>query len=463
MTSNLLARHAVAPQIDLLSAWIEGQIAYAGQPGLSIGVVYNQELVWAQGFGHANVERRVPATAATLYRIASITKLFTATAIMILRDEGRLQLDDPVSRYLPWFSIQNQQADSPPITIRHLLTHTSGLPREAAFPYWDDSVFPSREQIIESLPRQSTIYATETRWKYSNLALTLAGEIVMAVSGQVYAEFVQQRILDPLGMVSSRVCAPDPNDPQLATGYGRRLPDGSRALSPFTDCKGLVPAANMSTSVEDLARFAMLQFRDGPAGGAQILRGSTLREMQRVHWLDPNWQMGWGLGFRISRQKDKTYLSHGGAVLGYRTDLVLCPADKVACIVLTNADDGNPAQHSEKVFQWVAPAIAKAKQPEPPGAEPRPEWQRFVGRYRSAWGDTHVLILNGELVAIGPALPDPMPFTSKLEPVGENTFRIQSEDGGAAVGELVVFESDAEGKVVRVKIGENSTHPIEAW
>ncbi len=463
MAPALMTRHEVASQIDLLAAWIEGQMAYASQPGLSIGIIHDQDLIWARGFGYANLERQVPATAATLYRIASITKLFTATAIMILRDEGKIRLDDAIAQYLPWFQIQNGFADSPSISVRHLLTHTSGLPREAPFPYWDDSVFPTREQIIERLPQQSSVLATETKWKYSNLALTLAGEVVAAVSGQAYADFIQQRILDPLGMSSTRVCSPDPDDPRLATGYGRRLPDGSRALSPFTDCKGITPAANMSTTVEDLARFAMLQFRDGAAGGAQILRGSTLREMQRVHWLDPNWQGGWGLGFRLTRQKDKTYLSHGGSVLGYRTDLQLCPADKVACITLTNADDGNPMQYGDKAFQWVAPAIVKVAQPEAKAAEPPPGWQRFVGRYRNAWGDMQVLIMDGELVAIGPALPDPTPYTSKLEPVGENAFRISSEDGFAAEGEPVVFELGAEGRVVRVRIGENYTYPVEMW
>ncbi len=101
----------------------------------------------------------------------------------------------------------------------------------------------------------------------------------------------------------------------------------------------------------------MLQFRDGAAGGQQILRGSTLREMHRVHWLDPDWQAGWGWGFRIMRLNGKTTIGHGGAVRGYRTLLHLRPADKIAVIALTNADDGNPLMFVEKAFQWVAPAI----------------------------------------------------------------------------------------------------------
>lgn len=463
MTSEILTQGQVASNVDLLSAWIEAQMAYNGLPGLSIGIVYDQEPVWARGFGYAGVEQKIAATPRTIYRIASITKLFTNTAVLQLRDAGKLQLDDPLIRYLPWFKVQNRHPDAPPVTIRHLLTHTSGLSREAAFPYWTDNNFPTREQIRETLPQQKAVLPTETEWKYSNLALSLAGEIVAAVSGHDYADYVRQHILNPLDMNSTYVKPPDPNHPRLATGYGRRLPDGSRELSPFTDCQGITPAANMSTTVEDLARFAMLQFRDGPASDTQILRGSTLREMQRVHWLEPDWQAGWGLGFRILRQNGKTYVGHGGAVLGYRTLLRICPADKIAVIVLTNADDGEPLMYVEKAFQWVAPAILKAVTPEPKAAQANPAWQQYVGKYRNAWGDMQVLVLDGELVMIGPSLPDPTLAVNKLVPVAEHAFRIETKDGFSAKGELVTFEMDDEGQVWRVKVGENYTRPQAEW
>jgi CubicO group peptidase (beta-lactamase class C family) len=438
-------------------------MAYNGQPGLSVGIVHDQEVIWTRGFGYADVEQQTPAAPDTLYRIASITKLFTNTAILHLRDAGKLQLDDPITRYLPWFNIQNHHSDAPPITIRHLITHTSGLPREAAFPYWTDAEFPTLEQIQEKLPIQEAILPTETRWKYSNLALSMAGEIVAIVSGQPYADYVQEHILDPLGMKHTLVRSPEPGNPQLATGYGRRLPDGSRSSSPYTDSQGCTPAFNMSSTVEDLARFAMLHFRDGPAGGVQILRGSTLREMQRIHWLEPKWQAGWGLGFRIMRQGDKTYVGHGGAVLGYRTLLQLCPADKIAVVVLTNADDGDPLLYVEKAFQWVAPSISKAVAPPAKATESDPAWQAYVGKYRNAWGDSQVLVLDGKLAMIGPALPDPTLAVNTLVPVGDHTFRAETEDGYSIHGELVVFEMDDEGQVHRVKAGQNFAYPVGKW
>jgi CubicO group peptidase (beta-lactamase class C family) len=462
VTSRIADDANVRSSIALLSAWIESQMAYSGLPGLSIGVLHDQELIWARGFGQASVERGEPATEVTLYRIASITKLFTSTAIMQLRDAGKLRLDDPVAGYLPWFRIEHSHPDAPAITIRHLLTHTAGLPREAGFPYWDDGAFPAEEQIRERLPELRTALPTETAWKYSNLGLAVAGEIVAAVSGQPYAQYVTASILEPLGMRHTWVATPPADLTGLATGYTRRLPGGARSPAPFTDTRGIRAAANMTTSVTDLARFAMLQFRDGAPGGAQILRSSTLREMHRVHWLEPDWAAGWGLGFRVERVRDRTYIGHGGSLRGYRTLLRLRPADRVGVIVLTNADDGNPLMFAEKAFHWVAPAIVAAV-PAPTAPALPDGWERYAGKYRNPWSDIQVLVVNGGLAMIDPSLPEPTLGIAKLRPVGPHTFRMESTNGYTSHEELVVFELDAAGRVTRMRVGDQGIDAVVDW
>ena len=460
------AHPEVAFGVEFLCAWIEAQMAHREEPGLSIGFVHDQELVWARGFGFADVNERVAATAATRYRIASITKLFTGTGILMLRDAGKLQLDDPVERHLPWFDVRQRFPDAPAITIRHLLTHTAGLPREAGFPYWTDADFPTREQVRDALPRQETAYPTETRWKYSNLALVVAGEIVAAVSGQSYEDFVQQRILDPLGMSDTLVGPPQPGATELAVGYGRRLPGADRrALSAVVDYRGITSAANMTSNVTDLAKFAMLQFRDRAVGGDQILRASTLREMQRVHWLDPSWEHGWGLGFKVIRQDGATYIGHSGQAPGYRTQMLLCPADRTGVIVLGNAHDCDALRYCDRAFRWVLPAVLRtaAPEPEPRRVAPDPGWQRYVGRYRDAWSDTQVLVRGGELVIIDPAADDPLATMATLTPVAEHVFRYESSDGYSSRGELAVFEVDDTGQVQRLKLDENYTYPVPDW
>jgi CubicO group peptidase (beta-lactamase class C family) len=233
-------------------------------------------------------------------------------------------------------------------------------------------------------------------------------------------------------------------------------------VAPFTDCDGITPAANMTTCVSDLARFAMLQFRDLPAGGAQVLRGGTLRDMQRVHWLEPDWEAGWGLGFRVTRVRGKTYVGHGGSLRGYRTLLQLCPADRVGVIVLTNADDGNPQQFADKAFQWVAPAVARAVGTSA-AATPPAGWERYAGRYRSPWGDAQVLVVDGRLALIDPSQPDPMPTVTWLHPVAEHVFRAETRNGFGSHGEPVAFELAADGRVARLRVGDNYLTPLATW
>lgn len=460
MASALLDHHEVRSGLELLSAWIEGQMAYRGLPGVSFAIVHDQELVWARGFGWADVERRVPATGDTLYPVASITKPFTATAILQLRDAGKLRLDDPVRDVLPWFIPPTASSDAPPITIRHLITHTAGLPREAPFPYWSDKGFPSLDEIRGAVPAQACILPPENRWKYSNLALVVAGEVVSTVSGLQWPEYVRRHILEPLGMHDSLTESPPEDHARLARGYARRLPNGQRALAPHSDVRGVSAAAGVSTTVADLAQFAMLQLR---SDGSPVLRGSTLREMQRVHWLDPDWQAGWGLGFHILRVQNRTLVGHGGVLRGYRSELRFSVADRIAMIAMINADDGEPRVFVEKAFEWLAPAIVRAAAPPAPPALPDPAWERYLGRYRNAWGDAQVLVLNGRLTWIGPNLPDPMLAPATLVPVGEHTFRVETKEGFGIPGEHIVFELGPDGRVSRVKLGANYVLPIADW
>ena len=164
----------VRDAVSLLDLWIQEQMAYQQIPGLAIGIVHDQEVIWSKGYGVEDLESQDPVTPATLFRLGSVTKLFTATAILQLRDQGKLRLDDPVTRHLPGFELKSTFEGAPEIALRHLLTHTAGLPREAAFPYWTTHEFPSTEELIAAVHTQSAIYPPDKTYKYSNLGLPLA-------------------------------------------------------------------------------------------------------------------------------------------------------------------------------------------------------------------------------------------------------------------------------------------------
>jgi CubicO group peptidase (beta-lactamase class C family) len=241
LTTAALSSHAAAQsaaadpevqaQIDLFSAWLDGQIEIRGLPGIVVGVVSGDELVWAKGFGHADLEADRPMEADTRFRMASHSKLFTATAIMQLREQGKVRLDDPVTDHLPWFTFEGAAPDDPPVTIEHLLTHSAGLPREAGS-HWTDWDFPTAEEVRALMPDRRAPFSPEVRWKYSNLAYTIAGMVVEEISGMSWADYLQQNIFDPLGMSASSVDLPDP---ELAT-LGSYQPSSGPARAGRTGC-----------------------------------------------------------------------------------------------------------------------------------------------------------------------------------------------------------------------------------
>ena len=451
----------VKSSLELLEKWVASQMEYRDQPGVSMGIVYGRDLIWAKGFGMSDLVAKTPATTKTVYRIASITKLFTSTALMQLRDAGKLRLDDPVAKFVLGFKVGDPFPDDPPITVWHLLTHTSGLPGEAAFPYWTDHDFPTIEAVLAALPSQEKPYATETKYRYSNLGLAIAGQVVAAASGEPYEAYVMKHILEPLGMADTSVLSlPEGRRGQLAVGYGRRLPNGTRRILPFTDSKGLTSAANISSTVEDLARFVAFQLGDGTVGGNRVLKGSTLREMQRVQWLFPGWKAGRGIGFSVRQFDGKTLVGHAGWVGGYQTQIGFIVEDGIGVIALTNADDGVPNMYLEQAFRVVGPALLKASAGEAKAPAPDPSWNAYLGSYTdpSDW-DVEVMLLDGKLYLYNHDYPpeeSARGALAELAPAGPGTFRMTGED---ASGDIVVFETGPDGRVTRVKIGENYIYP----
>ena len=437
----------------LIEAWVEAQVAYEDIPGMSLGVVCGQDLIWAHGFGYAHVEDRRPAAPDTIYSICSISKLFTSIAVMQLRDQGKLRLDEPLSTYLPWFNIQDAYPEAPEITVRGILSHASGLPREADFPYWTgpEFRFPTLEQIKERLAGQAELYPAFTYFQYSNLGMALLGEVVAEVSGEPYARYVKSRILDPLGLRDTTPEIPsEKRGGQLATGYSPKLRDGTRRVVPFYLVNGIAPAAGFASTVEDLARFASWQFRLLAGGGGEVLSANTLKEMHRVHWVDPDWRTTWGLGFSVSRGDDgKTYVGHGGSCPGYRTQVLLCPKDEIAVVVMCNAHDVNPRAYADEIFEVFSPALLESKKSPGRGARPDPSLEKYAGRYERPIGREQMVLVEGkELVLLSLPTDNPSGGLTRLRHIEGHVFRRIRRDG--ELGEAVVFELGPDGRVTRM-------------
>ena len=440
----------------LFSAWMEGQIAYRGLPGVAVGVVKDQELVWSKGFGFADVQAKVPMTASTKFRVASNSKLFTAIAIMQLREEGKVGLDDPVVKHLPWFKAKPAGDDDGPITIEQLLSHSSGLQREAG-DHWTSYQFPTREELQRLYSDRQAAFAPSVRWKYSNLAYAVAGLVIEQASGLPWADYMERHIFQPLNMPNSSV---DQNVPGLAVPYGRRMPDGTREKLPFVDARGMGAATGVTSTVEDLAKFISAQFRRGPRGPGQIVSGGSWRELLRVRSVEENWTKGSGLGFDVKRVKDRTYIGHSGGYPGNTTQTLIQLDDKVGVIVLTNTNDSKPEDIANELMATVGKAVANAAPTKPATVAWDPAWERFAGLYRGRLGDQQVVLLNQKLIIITPNAPDIDPSTT-LEPLGGGRFRFTAPTGSAVVGEVVRFVEEP-GLPMRMFSGDTWVDRISA-
>lgn len=446
--------------VDLFEVWLDARMDYGKIPGMSVGLVHDQELVWAKGYGFAHPETEVAATPSTMYSVCSISKLFTSIGVMQQRDAGKLRLDDAVADLLPWYAVEQAHPDGPSVRVEGILTHSSGLPRESAHPYWTgpEFPFPTRDEIIEGLAEQETLYPGERYFQYSNLGMALAGQLIEQASGMSYDDYVRAEILDPLGMSDTYTDIPDEHrGDRFATGYTRVRRDGERVPATFFRTHGIAPAAGFSSTVEDLARFASWQFRLLQNGGTEILGVNTLREMQRVHWVDPDFDTMWGLGFSVSERDGDRTVGHGGSCPGFRTTLQLIPARKLAGIVLVSAQGTSPGGVYSQLIDILGSALESIHANPGSGTRRPAALAEYEGLYESTWGETAILRWDDGIVAVGVPTDNPMGAMRKLRRVDGDTFRRVRDDG--EVGEAYVFHREG-GAIDRLSVHGNYSRKV---
>jgi CubicO group peptidase (beta-lactamase class C family) len=304
--------------------------------GLSIALVDDQRVVWAQGFGFADVERKIPAGAETVYRVGSISKLFTDTAAMQLVERGLLDIDQPVQNYLPGFAPMTRQPQAA-ITPRQLMTHHSGLPRDRLKGFQNPEPRPFSE-LANDMSDEYVAYPPDLVFSYSNVGVSLVGNMVQTLSGAPFAQHMQQSVLTPLGMSNSSFDTGPSTSPLMAKGYRGRdaVPE-----TPLRD----VPAGGLNSSVSELSRFMAMMFAGGASGDHQVLRAQTVNEMLRPQnstvALDLNFQVG--LGWMLSTLGKSTIENagpvahHAGGIGMFHSQMYLLPQHKLGVVVLANS------------------------------------------------------------------------------------------------------------------------------
>jgi len=366
---------------DRLDAFIRYQMESKALPTVSIAVVDDQDLVWAEGYGLADPEREVAATAETVYRVASVSKLFTALTVMQLVERGVLDLDAPITTYLPDFRPENPF--DTPITLRQLHSHRSGLVREPPVGHYFDPTEPSVEATVMSLNETALVYPPQTRTKYSNAAVSVAGLVVERTQGEPFADYVQHALIDPLGLKKTSFLPRPDLRSDLGTGYMWTY-DGRTFEAPVFEL-GIGPAANLYTTVADLGRFMSALFAVKDGRRTDLVRPETLEEMWTVQFAPPDQQEGYGLGFYVSNFEGHRRVQHSGVMYGYATRVYALPDQQLGVAVVANVDAVNPVVDRIGAYALALLLAYKEGKPLPGFAETEPVdaalARRLDGRY----------------------------------------------------------------------------------
>ena len=336
-----IAQDGVSNKVD---EYIRAEMVSQQIPGVSLAVVRNGEVVIARGYGLANLEHQVPVKPETIFQSGSMGKQFTATAVMMLVEEGKLGLDDKITRYFP-----GGPAAWNNITVRHLLTHTSGMTD-----YPDDFDLRrdyTEDEMVQRIKPIPLAFPPGEKWSYSNLAYVMLGVLIHKVTGKFYGDFLQERVFQPLGMSTARVISEADIVPNRAAGY--RLVNGQLKNQDWVS-----PSLNTTAdgalylTVYDVAKW------DAALYGEKLLKRSTLEQMWTPVKLNDGKTHGYGFGWALGDVRGHRLVEHGGAWQGFKSQISRYVDDKLTVIVFANQIRANPAKIAHAVAAIFNPELA---------------------------------------------------------------------------------------------------------
>ena len=405
-------------------------------PSVSGAVAIGGRVAWVGAIGTADYEERIAADASTQYRMGSVSKTFTAAAVLLLRDRGALDLDDRLGTYLPEVSI-------PRVTLRQLLAHFGGVQREYPDGMWESLKFPSSADFRKALTHFEQVLPAGLHWHYSNLGFALLGEVVARASGVDYEEFVTQNLLKPRELNRTTW---EPSPP-VARGYFIHPYDGMALPEPAVDLGALSAAGQLWSNASDLARWGsyLAAAKDG------VLAPQTLAEMHSPNAIaDNTWTRGAGLGLSLIRRRNHVYGAHEGFIAGCRAAVVWFPNKGVGAAVLANSRtvtkllDVSIALLQRTVDTPTRDEGARTSRPAPQSATP--DVKGVLGRW---WKEGQQYVFDwhsGGLRARQRAEDSPSEeatFT-RLNP---DLYRT---DSGSEIGELLKVIRDGDGEVTKL-------------
>ncbi len=356
-----------------ISSLIKEEMKRKNVPGMSIALVDDQKIVWAQGFGYADVIHKIPASPGTVYPSGSIAKLFTIIAALRLMEQGKIDIDQPLQTYLPEFSIKTRFPGAHPITVRSLMTHHSGLPSDWFKKMMSRKPFPFTH-LVNEIKDGYVAYPPNFIYSYSNVALCLLGHVVEKVSGQDFISYMDRSVLRPTGMTRTSFVPGGEIRLLLSKGYRGSIETEDMLVRDLPS-----PEGPLYTDVVDLSRFMQMVFADGMAGKQQVLKPETLSQMFQPQNgdvpLDLDFRIGLGWFLNDFDIKNAGLVaSHGGSLQLFHSQLILLPEQKLGVVVLANSSTstGIVSKIAEEALRLALEAKTGISQPmsEKPTVDP---------------------------------------------------------------------------------------------
>jgi CubicO group peptidase (beta-lactamase class C family) len=442
-------------------------------PGLAVAIVVNNEVVLAKGYGYRDLEKKIPMTADTIMAIGSSSKAFTTFAMGTLVDEGRLEWDVPLRRYIPWFSLTDA-GTSERITPRDLVTHRSGLPRHDLV--WYNNYSASREEFVRRLAYLEPTADLREKFQYNNLMFLTAGYLVETITGKKWEDSIRQLVLDPLGMMRTNFSVLDSQkDSDFAFPYDEKK--GKLERIPFRNISNIGPAGAINSCVNDMGRWLLVHLNSGKLKDKPIIQPQTIQDMHLAHMptgqtpdiaeLSPS---SYGMGWFVDTYRGHGRVHHGGNIDGFSAMVSMFPGDGIGFVVLSNMNGtglpellirqatdlildlqpkdwiGEAAERKAKGMELAKQAETKKMSRRILKTKPAHALDAYAGDYNHpGYGDLQVTLQNGKLSFSYNGI------TTPLEHWHYETFNGQKADDPTFSDFKLTFRTDVNGRVTALE------------
>ncbi len=422
--------------------WLRFLYERGTTPGFVVAVSHKGKVLFNEAYGYSNLERKEKMTTSHIFRIASHSKTFTATAIMQLQEQGKLKVDDYLVDYIPWLKGHKDKRFLK-VTIRQVLSHSAGIIRDGADSnYWQlHRQFPATQQLKDEILAADLVIDNNTKLKYSNYGYSLLGSVIENISGKSYNQYVEDNIVKPLGLKSTGPEYSATIKDRIVTGYTRSDYKNKKRLPiAHSDTYAMSAATGFYSIAEDICKY----FTAHIVGSEKLLSNESKKEMQRAHWQVENVseKEEYALGLDIEHVKNRRMFGHGGGFPGHISKTMCDPKDELIITVLTNGADSQATYMAKSVVKLID-FFQDRWQP------PAKDFEKFEGRFMDLWSINDIVV-SGNKLFIGFSGWELFEHPDEAEHMKDNTFKITKTSSFGSPDELIEFKLDKNGHVERI-------------